>query len=194
MIQSRFCRVFVFVGFLLSLSVGQLLAMELEATPGLFTGTQAPNFTAETHDGSSVTLSELLDEGPVVLIFYRGAWCPYCNLHLNAFETNFEAFESVGAKLLGVSIDLKEYANKTVVENGLSFPVISDPAADILKAYNLIFQVPADLATKYKNQPVNIDFYTKTGERVSFEASKKLPIKERVNFYTKGKRNNGEKQ
>lgn len=124
--------------------------VDLEQTPGLKVGDKAPVFTAVTHEGNHIALSELLDEKEVVLVFYRGAWCPYCNIHLQQFQSVYDEFEKRGVQVLGVSVDLQEPANKAVAENALSFPVISDPAADILKSYNLVFNVPVDLQEKMR--------------------------------------------
>lgn len=127
-------------------------ARELEKVPGLMVGSNAPDFTATTHTGEEVKLSELYQNGPVVLVFYRGAWCPYCNLHLQQFEAKKAEFERANATILAISVDLEEYANKVVEGNQLSFHAVSDPSAKILEAYNLLFTVPADLVEKYKNE------------------------------------------
>ena len=137
---------------------------QLEATPGLYVGSQAPDFTAQTHEGETVTLSELTAKGPVVLIFYRGAWCAYCNLHLREFQQQINAFKEQGATLLAVSVDLKKYALKAVEKNALGFQVISDPNAKILGDYNLFFKVPEDLAKTYKTE-YNIDLEAHSGNK-----------------------------
>ena len=115
-------------------------------------GTTAPDFTGETYRGTTVRLSDLYLNGPVVLIFYRGAWCPYCNLHLKAFQGKFTEFKDLGVTILAVSVDKPQYAQKTVQDDALGFEVISDPGAEILEKYNVIYRVPPDLANKYLNE------------------------------------------
>jgi len=65
--------------------------------PGLQTGIQAPDFEAFTHQGSPVRLSDINKEGPVVLVFYRGGWCMYCNMQLQALQSRLDDFKSFGA-------------------------------------------------------------------------------------------------
>lgn len=149
--------------FLLSMVLLPGLAsaqMELEVpvqpmtadAPGLRAGDKAPDFEAATHEGGAVRLSDLYASGPVVLIFYRGAWCPYCNLHLRQFEQSLEDIRSYGAEVLAVSVDKPEYGQKTVTEGELDFQVVSDTEASILENYKLVFQVPEELAEKYRGE------------------------------------------
>ena len=144
----KLCMAAVFITGLL----GGMQAVKAETAggPGLTVGTAAPDFTAPAYDGKTVTLSELYKKGPVVLIFYRGAWCPYCNLHLKSFQTRLSDLQKLGASVVAVSVDKPEYGTKVVKEGLIDFPVVSDSQTDILKAYNVIYQVPADLAAKYR--------------------------------------------
>ena len=131
---------------------------------GLRIGTMAPDFTGETYRGTTVKLSELYKDGLVVLILYRGAWCPYCNVHLRSFQEKFEEFKSLDANILAVSVDKPQYAQKTVQDDALSFEVISDPSAEILEKYNAIYRVPDDLADKYLNE-YKIDLEMHSGRK-----------------------------
>ena len=131
---------------------------------GLRVGTMAPDFTGETYRGTTVKLSELYKDGLVVLILYRGAWCPYCNVHLRSFQEKFEEFKSLDANILAVSVDKPQYAQKTVQDDALSFEVISDPSAEILEKYNAIYRVPDDLADKYLNE-YKIDLEMHSGRK-----------------------------
>jgi peroxiredoxin len=140
---------------------------------GLSVGTSAPDFTGETYRGNALTLSDLYNNGPVVLVFYRGAWCPYCNVHLRAFQNNIEKFRDLGASIVAVSVDKPQYATKTVSDEALDFEVISDPGAEILERYNVVFRVPEHLAEKYL-QEYNIDLEAHSGRSdhvIAFPAS-----------------------
>jgi len=146
---------------------GQIMAQEQNVYNndiGLRIGTNAPDFTGETYRGNKVRLSDLYRNGPVVLIFYRGAWCSYCNLHLRAFQARFDDFKALGATLLAVSVDKPEYSTKTVQDDALGFEVISDPGADILEKYNVIYRVPEDLAEKYLDE-YKIDLEKHSGRK-----------------------------
>lgn len=150
------------------LMVGPSFAQDVitdgQDTPGLKVGSVAPEFTAPTDAGHKVTLSDYYKKGPVILIFYRGAWCPHCNLHLKSFQDRLEDFKKLGATILAVSVDKPEYGAKTVQKDGLGFEVVSDPQADILSAYNVIYKVPDDLAEKYLRE-YHIDLQAHSGRK-----------------------------
>lgn len=135
-----------------------------ENAPGLRVGDKAPDFEAGTHTGGRVHLSQLYATGPVVLVFYRGAWCPYCNLHLRHFEQVLETIRGYGADVLAVSVDKPQYAQKAAAEGNLEFEVVSNPDASILEAYGLVFQVPADLAVMYRDK-YGIDLEAHSGRK-----------------------------
>lgn len=149
------CLSAIFCVFGLLMTTAVTGAAETESMPkkiGLEEGAMAPDFEGISYEGNTVKLSDMYQNGPVVLIFYRGAWCPYCVRHLRSFQDRLDEIRALGADVLAVSVDQQEFAQKTVSENTLGFEVITDPAADILKDYNLIFQVPDELAEKYKNE------------------------------------------
>jgi len=141
-----------------------LVSSGLAAEPGLKAGSKAPDFKAVNYEGDAVTLSEYLDEGPVVLLFYRGGWCPYCNRQLQEYQGRIEEFDELGAAIIAVSVDQPSNQLKTVAEKKLSFEVISDPQARILKLYNLVYQVPDELVTVYREK-YNIDLEAWSGQK-----------------------------
>jgi len=120
--------------------------------PGLNVGVAAPDFTAQTYTGNKVTLSDYYKKGHVVLIFYRGEWCPFCNLQLKSFQDRLADFKNLGATIIAVSVDKQDYGTKIVQKDALAFEVVSNPDADILQAYNVVYKVPDDLAQKYLNE------------------------------------------
>jgi len=131
---------------------------------GLKVGTMAPDFTAKTYMGNKVVLSDIYKKGPVVLIFYRGTWCPFCNLHLKAFQSRLKDFEKFGATILAVSVDKPDSEAKIVKDNSLGFEVISDTQAEILKAYKVVYQVPDGLVQRYRSE-YKIDLETYSGRK-----------------------------
>lgn len=124
--------------------------------PGLQNGIQAPDFEALTYQGSPVRLSDINKEGPVVLVFYRGGWCMYCNRQLQDLQSHLDAFKSLSASIVAISVDLQENSAKSVEEKQLEFTVISDPGADLLELYNLVFQVPDDTVKKYEEYGIDL--------------------------------------
>jgi len=127
----------------------------------LYAGTTAPDFTGVNSKGQTVKLSDNLEKGPVVLIFYRGAWCSYCNLHLKNFEQNANEIRDLGAEIIAVSIDKPEHVAEIVEKQTLSFAVISNPDAKIIRSYNLLYAVPPALRQRYLDH--NLDLKTYSG-------------------------------
>lgn len=134
--------------FLITFPVGSFA----QKTYGLAVGTQAPDFSAQNYLGQKVTLSDYAKEGPVILLFYRGAWCPYCTLQLKNFQDNLSQFEPYNAAIIAISVDTPEYAAVVAEKQKIDFEIISNPQADILTSYNLVFEVPEDLRNKYFNE------------------------------------------
>jgi peroxiredoxin len=126
---------------------------ELAATgmdrDALGAGDRAPGFTLPSATGSRVALDELLAGGPVVLTFYRGAWCPYCNLALRALQQHHEAIAARGAQLVAVSPQVPDESLSLAEKHELSFEVLSDIGSDVAKQYGIAFDLSGELAALY---------------------------------------------
>ena len=108
-------------------------------------GSEAPDFALPAQNGQSVRLSALLRDGPVVLIFYRGEWCPYCNLQLRTFQAHLDELEEHGAQLVAVSPQEPDHSLSMAEKNELGFLVLSDVGATVLESYGLKYEVDAEL-------------------------------------------------
>ncbi|MFD8674735.1 peroxiredoxin-like family protein [Streptomyces seoulensis] len=128
---------------------GQELADSGQAGHALTTGAQAPRFSLPAATGETVTLDGLLARGPVVLTFYRGAWCPYCNIALRALQQRHEEITARGARLVAVSPQIPDESLSLAEKHGLAFDVLSDLGSDTAKQYGLAFDLPDDLAAVY---------------------------------------------
>jgi len=104
-------------------------------------GHRAPNFTLPDAAGQPVQLADLLKAGPVVLVFYRGNWCPYCNLQLRAYDQALAQFQAHGATLVAVSPQTPDLTRLTAEEKGLHFPVLSDAGNAVARQYGLAYQI-----------------------------------------------------
>ena len=118
-------------------------------------GDRAPDFVLPDIDGGQVRLSEVLAGGPVVLTFYRGAWCPYCNTSLQGFQAELGEILDAGGYLVAVSPQATPGSEEMAASNALSFPVLSDVGNRVSRAYGLVFRV--DETTKAQYQAVGID-------------------------------------
>ncbi|MBV9193372.1 MAG: AhpC/TSA family protein [Solirubrobacterales bacterium] len=106
-------------------------------------GDQAPDFVLPDQNGDEVYLSALVRRGPVVLIFYRGEWCPYCNLQLRTFQARLEEIGSRGAQLVAISPQTPGHSLSMAGKNALAFRVLSDVGADVIDRYGLRYEVDA---------------------------------------------------
>jgi len=111
----------------------------------LHEGMSAPDFTLPNVDGQPVTLSALLRQGLVVLTFYRGEWCPYCNLQLRAYQAILPQIQELGAGLVAVSPQTPDKSLVTANQKGLTFPVLSDTGNEVARRYGLVYPVSQTL-------------------------------------------------
>lgn len=95
--------------------------------------------------GETVTLSQELAKGPVVLIWYRGGWCPYCNIQLKSFQDELETIKAAGAQLIAISPEKPDNSMTTAQKNNLQYHVLSDFDNGAAKEYGLVYTAPDDL-------------------------------------------------
>lgn len=113
-------------------------------------GDKAPEFTLKDPDGNAVSLLELLAKGPLVVSFYRGAWCPYCNLELQALQAALPEIEARGASIVTISPQTAPNSRKSRRDNHLTFPILSDEKSRVAAAFGLRFSLPDYLVELYK--------------------------------------------
>ncbi len=131
---------------------------------GLKIGDKAPDFTLPDATGKSVSLYEALKKGPVVLVFYRGEWCPFCNLQLRALEKVYPDILKLGASLIAVSPQMEEKATAQSGQNNLTFPLLTDGTGDTMKAYHLLYNVPEAMQKVYREKfGVDLESYNGKG-------------------------------
>jgi peroxiredoxin len=96
-----------------------------------------------------VASQDLLATGPLIVSFYRGVWCPYCNMELQALQEALPAFREAGANLVAISPQTPANSRKSVRQNGLGFPILSDPGNAVAAAFGLSFKLPDYLVQLY---------------------------------------------
>jgi peroxiredoxin len=114
-------------------------------------GDKAPAFVLKDPDGKDVSSAELLSHGPLVLTFYRGVWCPYCNLDIQALQDASPELEKHGARLVAISPQTAANSRRLIREHKLTFAVLSDPGNEVAAAFGLRFKLPEYLIDLYKN-------------------------------------------
>jgi peroxiredoxin len=116
----------------------------------LAVGDEAPAFTLPGATGSEVALSGLLEHGPVVIVFYRGGWCPYCNIQLQHMQRLLPAFEAAGATLVAISPERPDHTLDTAEREALSFEVLSDTKNEVARAFGVVYPLPAYLVEVFR--------------------------------------------
>jgi peroxiredoxin len=107
----------------------------IEAAVG--TGDQAPDFVLPHAQGAELSLSNLLQSGPAVVTFYRGGWCPYCNLQLRAYQAALPEMTALGARLVAISPQLPDRSPSTAETNALTFDVLSEVGNTVARRFGL---------------------------------------------------------
>jgi peroxiredoxin len=113
-------------------------------------GKPAPTFTLPDTDGNRVSSIELLGHGPLVISFYRGVWCPYCNLELQALEATREDIEVRGASLVAVSMQTVANSRKSSRENEIHFPILVDAGGLVAEQFGLRYNLSSRTIELYK--------------------------------------------
>jgi len=112
-------------------------------------GDATPDFTLPDVHGASVNLADALAQGPVVLSFYRGGWCPYCNLELQALQQALPEIQGLGAQLIAVSPELPDNSLSTTEKHALAFTVLSDQGNRAARDFSIVFTLPEALRPIY---------------------------------------------
>ncbi|NQX92323.1 MAG: AhpC/TSA family protein, partial [Flavobacteriales bacterium] len=114
-------------------------------------GDKAPNFTLTNHLDQEVSLYELLKDGPVVLTWYRGGWCPYCNLTLHQLQQHLPQFKEAGATLLTLTPEVPDQSLSTKEKHDLEFEVLSDLHNEVARKFGVVFKLEENVANAYQN-------------------------------------------
>lgn len=119
-------------------------------------GDLAPNFVLKNHLDKEITLDDLLKEGPVIINFYRGGWCPYCNLELRAYEGILDEIKSLGGRFIAISPETPDNSISTKEKNELRFDVLSDLNNKVAKEFKIVFKVPDNIAKIYEERGMSL--------------------------------------
>jgi peroxiredoxin len=124
-------------------------------------GDRAPEFELPNAKGEHVKLHELLLQGPVVVKFYRGNWCPYCNLELRAFQNHLPEIKALGAQIAAISPQMPDHSLAMEEKHKLEFEVLSDVDNGVARQFGIVFRLPDYLLEIYRK--LGIDIYAHNG-------------------------------
>ena len=133
-------------------------------------GQSVPDFTLPDAFGAQVSLKSLLAKGPVVIMFYRGEWCPFCNIEMHAMQQVLPQMQELGATLVAISPEKPDHGIVMTEKNKLTFPVLSDFNNKVAKQFGIVFQVGKELSEFARNAFKN-DISLRNGQD-----SRELPV------------------
>lgn len=123
----------------------------------LKTGDNFPNFKLPNVEGKEIDSKVLLQEGSLIISFYRGGWCPYCNIELKALQKILPEFKSRKAQLIAISPEIPDNSLTTREKNNLDFEVLTDKNNNFSRTINLVYQLPEELVSLYKKFGINLE-------------------------------------
>lgn len=145
------------------------IASEAKATTPLKAGAEVPEVSVQSSDGEEVTIASLHEKRPVILVFFRGGWCPFCTRHTGELIKAYPEIQALDADLVGISPDSPENSKSNAEKNSVPFPLCSDASLQAARAFGLAFKVDDATLTKYKGFGIDL-------EKASGQQHHALPI------------------
>lgn len=141
---------------IMSKGIEELKASHI-VSKSLKTGDKIPAIQLPNQNNELVDVNEILKTNKVVLSFYRGGWCPYCNLELKALQHFLPEMEEKGARLIAITPETPDNSMTTHEKNELTFDILTDKNNELARAMNLVFTLPEDLQGLYKKFGIDLD-------------------------------------
>ncbi len=127
-------------------------------------GEKMPEFTLNNAVGIPVKSSDLLKDGNLVVVFYRGSWCPYCNLYLRGLQKHLKTIKENGGNLVAISGETPDNSLTVEKKNNLEFEVLSDPHFDVARKFGIVYKVPKPINDVVLTYGLDFKQYYKTEE------------------------------
>lgn len=173
--------VFLLLAFISLQIMAQNNYKKVNEAKGLQIGDTVTDFSALDQQGRTITLSEALKKGPVVLIFYRGQWCPICNKHLSTLQDSLQLIYAKGATVVAISPEKPEYLKRTAEKTHASFSLLYDEGYKIANMFDVTFK-PDSLTTVMYNTVLRANL-----KEANTDDSQRLPIPATFIIGTDGK-------
>lgn len=120
-------------------------------------GDSAPDLMGKDHAGKTVSLKELAKKGKVVVMFYRGAWCGFCNKYMSELEATLPEFSAKNTTVIAITPEIEESISKTIEKTKSSFSIIYDKDRKIMKDWKVAYSLTDDMKTKYRGYGLNLE-------------------------------------
>jgi peroxiredoxin len=138
------------------MSADKVVSPQDAAKTALNVGGKMPEFTLSDATGKSVSSNELLKQGNLVIVFYRGAWCPFCNKYLHKLQENLSEIKANGGSLVAISVENPDTSMSVSKKNELVFPVLSDPKLETARKFGIVYELPKETNEKYKGYGIDL--------------------------------------
>lgn len=134
----------------------KIVSAEDASKNALNVGAKMPAFSLKDANGKTIGSNDLLKQSNLVVVFYRGSWCPFCNLYLKKLQKNMPAIKENGGNLVAISVENPDNSLTIAKKNALDFTVLSDPNLMVARQFGLVYQLPAETDETYKTK-YNLD-------------------------------------
>ena len=136
-------------------SAKQISAEEASKT-ALNVGAPMPAFELKDANGKSVSSADLLKQGNLVIVFYRGSWCPFCNTYLRKMQKNYAQIKAAGGNLVAISVENPDNSLAVAKKDELDFKVLSDPNLATAQKFGIVYDFPKESDERYKANGLDI--------------------------------------
>lgn len=145
-------KLFLMFSFIMALAIGY----GQKAPEGLFINAKPADFKAVDFNGRTVRLKDEVKKGPVVMVFYRGEWCPFCNRFLQKLQDSLQLITDKGASIIAVTPEINEGIAKTVEKTKANFTIISDVDLKIMKAFRVDYTLEESIVKRYLTAGIDV--------------------------------------
>lgn len=119
-------------------------------------GAKMPSFSLKESNGKVVSSKERLKQGNLVIVFYRGAWCPFCNIYLHNLQKRLKDITDAGGKLVAISVEDPDASMAVAKKNDVLFTVLSDPQLETARKFKIVYQLPDKTDMLYKSRGLDV--------------------------------------
>lgn len=126
------------------------------AKSGLNVGAKMPAFKLIDANGKTVESKNLLKQGSLVVVFYRGSWCPFCNVYLRNLQKNISQIKSAGGNIVAISVENPDNSLSVAKKNEVEFTVLSDPDLDVARKFGIVYELPKETDEVYKSHGLDV--------------------------------------
>ena len=139
-----------------TLDKNKIVSADDAAKNALNVGAKMPSFSLKDSNGKTVNSDDLLKQGNLVVVFYRGSWCPFCNLYLRNLQKNLAQIKAAGGNLVAVSVENPDNSLSVSKKNELGFTVLSDPGLTVARKFGIVYQMPSETDELYKSKGLDV--------------------------------------